>query len=71
MPILPSKTISKVKAGSLRNSKATDIGENEANVYEASVADLTQEELTMLVHFGKDKTQQWQLVRLEEPEGDS
>jgi hypothetical protein len=29
---------------------------------------LTEAETTMLVHFGKDRTQQWTLIRLEPPD---
>jgi hypothetical protein len=36
-------------------------------VYETGFGNLTQPETEMLVHFGKDKTQQWTLVRLEPP----
>lgn len=46
------------------------IGDSKTVVYEAGMADLTKQELTILVHFGKDQTQQWQLVRLEDPETD-
>ena len=30
-------------------------------------ANLTNAETTMLVHFGQDRTQQWSLIRLEQP----
>jgi hypothetical protein len=36
--------------------------------FEAGLANLTKSETTMLVHFGKDRTQQWSLVRIEQPE---
>lgn len=36
-------------------------------VYEAGIANLTKDETTMLIHYGKDKTQQWILVRIPEP----
>jgi hypothetical protein len=29
-------------------------------------ANLTKAESTMLVHFGKDRTQQWSLIRVEQ-----
>ena len=38
-------------------------------VYEAGCANLTKAETTMLVHFGKDRSQQWTLIRIEQPEG--
>jgi hypothetical protein len=34
---------------------------------ETGIYNLTQEETTVLVHFGPEQTQQWLLVRLEEP----
>jgi hypothetical protein len=43
------------------------IGENKDTVYETGVGNLSQPETTMLVHAGKDRTQQWTLVRLEQP----
>ena len=39
-------------------------------VYEAGIANLTKDETTMLVHFAKDKTQQFSLVRIQPPEGE-
>jgi hypothetical protein len=47
---------------------AWTVGDNKTVVYETGVGDLTEDEATMLIHFGKDKTQQWSLIRLEEPE---
>jgi hypothetical protein len=44
------------------------VGENKETVYETGVGNLSQDETPMLVHFGKDRTQQWTLVRLEQPE---
>jgi len=43
------------------------VGERKDTVYETGIANLTQPETTMLVHFGKDRTQQWTLVRLDPP----
>jgi hypothetical protein len=43
------------------------IGENKEPVYETGVGNLSQPETQILVHFGKDRTQQWTLVRLEAP----
>ena len=40
-----------------------------APVMETGVYNLTQEQTAVLVHFGPEQTQQWFLVRLEEPEG--
>lgn len=36
-------------------------------VYEAGVANLTKQETTMMVHFSKDRSQQFTLVRIEQP----
>jgi hypothetical protein len=47
---------------------AWTVGDNKDNVYETGVNNLTQDETQMLVHFGKKTTQQWMLVRLEEPD---
>lgn len=46
---------------------AWTIGDNKEIVYETGLNNLTGEETSMLVHFSKDRTQQWSLVRLEEP----
>ena len=43
-------------------------GKNTEVVMEASIYSLTENEATALVHFGKDKTQTWVMVRLEDPE---
>jgi hypothetical protein len=43
------------------------VGEKKDTVYETGVGNLTQPETSMLVHIGKDRTQQWTLVRLEPP----
>jgi hypothetical protein len=43
------------------------VGDRKDTVYETGVGNLTEPETTMLVHFGKDHTQQWTLVRLEAP----
>jgi hypothetical protein len=44
------------------------IGDKKETVYETGMGNLSQPETSMLVHFGKDRTQQWTLVRLEPPE---
>ena len=43
--------------------------QNNNPVMETGVYNLTQDEASVLVHFGTDTTQEWLLVRLEEPEG--
>jgi hypothetical protein len=51
-----------------KSGRATwTIGKRHDTVYEAGLANLTRKETTMLVHFGKKRTQEWILVRLEEP----
>jgi hypothetical protein len=46
---------------------AWSIGEKKDIVFEAGLNNLTQNEATLLVHYGKDRTVQMLLVRLEEP----
>ena len=46
---------------------AWTVGKNKKIVYESGINNLTDEETEMLVHFDKETTQQWSLVRLEEP----
>lgn len=43
------------------------IGDRKDVVYETGIGNLTQPQTNMLVHFGTDRTQQWTLVRLEQP----
>ena len=43
---------------------AWTIGDRKEPIYEAGFANLTKSETTVLVHFGKDRTQQWTLVRI-------
>ena len=53
---------------------AWTIGDNKNTVLETGVYNLTKDETSVLVHFGAEKTQQWLMVRLEEPpaeEGES
>ena len=42
-------------------------GKNTDIIMESGLYNLTMDETTALVHFGKDKTQKWRMVRLEEP----
>ena len=44
------------------------VGDKKDTVYETGLGNLSQPETSMLVHFGKERTQQWTLVRLEAPE---
>lgn len=45
-------------------------GANPVLVMETGIYNLTQDEATLLVHFGGERTQQWLMVRLDEPEGE-
>ena len=45
------------------------VGNSKERIFEAGYANLTKPETTMLVHFGSERTQQWTLVHVEEPEG--
>jgi hypothetical protein len=45
---------------------AWTVGDRKSPVYEAGIANLTKEETTMMVHFGKERSQQWTLVRIEQ-----
>jgi hypothetical protein len=47
---------------------AWTVGKNKTTVCETGIYNLTQDEAPALVHIGKDKTQQWLLVRLKQPE---
>lgn len=46
---------------------AWSIGERKDIVFETGLPNLTKDEATVLIHYGKEKTQQMLLVRLEEP----
>jgi hypothetical protein len=50
---------------------AWTVADRKAPVYEVGIANLTKPETTMLVHFAKDKSQQFTLIRLEKPEGEA
>jgi hypothetical protein len=47
---------------------AWTVGQNKTTVYEAGITNLTKDEAPVLLHFGKDRTQQWMLVRLKHQE---
>ena len=49
---------------------AWTVADRKSPVYEAGIANLTKDETTMLVHFSKEKAQQFTLVRIQQPEGD-
>ncbi|PWT99848.1 MAG: hypothetical protein C5B53_04855 [Candidatus Melainabacteria bacterium] len=47
-----------------RMRAAWTVGNNKEVVYDTGLENLLNEQSSVLVHFGKDKTQQWTLVRL-------
>ena len=47
---------------------AITIGENTTNIVETGLYNLTKDEAPCLIHFGKDRTEQWLLVRLKNPD---
>ena len=47
---------------------AFTVGDNKANIIETGLYNLTKEESPCLIHLGKDSTEQWLLVRLQNTE---
>jgi hypothetical protein len=47
---------------------AWTVGKNKTTVCETGIYNLTKDEAPALIHIGKDKTQQWLLVRLKQPQ---
>jgi hypothetical protein len=50
---------------------AWTVGDRKEPIFEAGLANLTRSETTMLVHFGKERTQQWTLVRIDPSAGNT
>jgi hypothetical protein len=50
---------------------AWSIGDKKNIVFETGLNNLTQEQTPLLVHYGKERTEQMQLVRLPEPQEDT
>jgi hypothetical protein len=46
---------------------AWTVGDRKEPVFDVGFANLTRSQTPMLVHFGKERTQQWTLVRIEQP----
>jgi hypothetical protein len=46
---------------------AWTVGDKKEPIYEAGFANLTKPETTMMVHFGKGRSQQWSLIRVDAP----
>ena len=47
---------------------AWSVGEKKDKVFEAGLYNLTLEQTTVLVHTGKDRTDQYRLFRIEQPQ---
>ncbi len=47
---------------------AFTVGDNKADVVETGLYNLTKDEAPAMIHFGADRTEQWLLVRLKNPE---
>ena len=43
------------------------VGDRKDTVYETGLGNLSKPETALLVHFGKDRTQQWTLIRMDPP----
>ena len=50
-----------------RSQRRWTIGDKKDTVFETGIYNLTKEQTPLLVHFGKDRTQQWLLVRMQQP----
>ena len=50
---------------------AFTVGNNTSNVVETGLYNLTKDEAPALLHFGKDRTEQWLLVRLKQEDAQS
>lgn len=50
---------------------AFTVGSNTTNIVETGLYNLTKDEAPVLIHFGKDRTEQWLLVRLNKPADDA
>jgi hypothetical protein len=47
---------------------AFTVGDRRTTIFETGLYSLTQDEAPVLIQFGKDRTEQWLLVRLKQPE---
>jgi hypothetical protein len=50
---------------------AFTVGDNASTVVETGLYNLTKDEAPCLIHYGKDRTEQWLLVRLQQNQGDA
>lgn len=51
-----------------RQRAAWTVGDDEQTVYETGLYNLTKDEAPALVHRAADKTEQWLLVRVKQPD---
>ena len=49
---------------------AWTVGDKKNPVYEAGIANLTKDETTMVVHYFQSSSQQYSLIRIQQPEGE-
>jgi hypothetical protein len=47
---------------------AFTVGDNQSNVIETGLYNLTKDEAPALIHLGEDRTEQWLLVRIKQPD---
>ncbi|QDV20880.1 hypothetical protein Pan153_55590 [Gimesia panareensis] len=50
---------------------AWTVGDDQSKVYDTGIYNLTKDEAPLLLHIGKDKTQQWLMVRLKQKDNDT
>jgi hypothetical protein len=67
----PDETFVGTVAGAVEKERqrvAWTVGDDKQTVYETGLYNLTKDEAPALVHRGADKTEQWLLVRIKQPE---
>ncbi len=67
----PARNKNQVVQGSVDKQTqrvAFTVGDNTNTVVETGLYNLTKDEAPCLIHFGKDKTEQWLLVRMQKPD---
>ena len=47
------------------------VGDQKTTIYDTGIANLTKDESPLLIHFGKDRTQEWLLVRVKDQDGEA
>jgi hypothetical protein len=47
---------------------AWTVGDDKMPIYEAGISNLTNDETTMMVHYSKERSVQFTLIRIEDPE---